>query len=57
MMPRYRFGAGEHMKNLLPILVLIEGLCPSISPTPSLARAFRARIRSGGSLAALTRWR
>jgi hypothetical protein len=40
MMSRYRFGPGEHMNSPLPILVLIEGLCPSNSPTPSLARAF-----------------
>src|SRR5258705_2924728 len=35
-----------------PALALSEGLCPSDSPTRSLARRFVAALRSRGSLAA-----
>src|SRR5688500_13524294 len=38
-----------------PLLVSSEGLCPSDSPTRSLARRFDGALRSRGSLAALVR--
>src|SRR6266508_4665496 len=41
--------------DTLARLVSSEGLCPSDSPTPSLARRCAASRRSGGSLATLAR--
>src|SRR5687768_17233798 len=44
-----------HQASCFEHLVLTEGLCPSDSPTRSLARRFAGSLRSRGSVAALPR--